>query len=221
MQLLRIVGLLLLISPGLLAADLPRLTVEKKELPDSLSKEIRAVLDPKAVSIADTGLTLWFRSEFSSGASADQIANGLTYRELSEGTLMGVVRFEKPFVDFRKQEIAAGVYTLRLGVQPDIGDHKDTAPHADFCLLVPVQNDTKPDTIEMKELIPLSRKSTAADHPAVMLLFPHYGKEEEPKLISKPAGVTVLQLRRAVTAGNTSTTIGVGIVVAGSSATRK
>lgn len=214
-----------LLSPAV-AADTPTLKVSsaKTDPPAALAKEVRAALDPMAVVLADdagTRLTLCFRADIPSGATADQVANGLTYLELAEGTLVAVVRFDKPFTDFRKQEIPAGTYTLRMAVQPDIGDHKETAPHQDFCLLVPAANDTTTEPVEVKELIPLSRKATGADHPAVMLLFPHYGKEAEPKLVAKPNGVSVVQLRRPVTAGDKMTTIGFAVVVAGTSPTRK
>ena len=220
-----LLAVLLLVHPAL-AADPPKLAVSvtKADPPGAVAKDIRAALDPMAVVLKEDGaarLTLWFRADLPSGATADQVANGLTYRELGEGTLVGVVQFEKAFTDFRKQDIPAGVYTLRLAVQPDIGDHKETAPHQDFCLLVPAEGDTSPESLEVKELIPLSRKGTGADHPAVVLLFPHYGKDAEPKLVAKDGGVSVVQLRRAVVAGDKKTTIGFGVVVAGFSPTRK
>lgn len=208
------------------AADPPTLAVSvaKADPPAAVAKDIRAALDPMAVVLKEDGaakLTLWFRADIPSGATAEQVANGLTYRELGEGTLVGVVKLEKAFTDFRKQEIPAGVYTMRLAVQPDIGDHKETAPHQDFCLLVPADADKLLEPVEVKELIPLSLKATGADHPAVVLLFPHFGKDGEPKLVTKDGGVSVVQLRRAVAAGDRKSTVGFGVVVAGFSPTRK
>jgi len=220
-------GAFALLSHPLLAADSPKLklSVANTDPPAVVAKGIRAALDPMAVAVADadgdTRLTVWFRADIPSGATADQVANGLTYRELAEGELVAVVKLHKPFTDFRKQDIPAGVYTLRTAVQPDIGDHKDTAPHPDFGLLVPAEHDKSLESVEMKELIPLSRKATGADHPAVMLLFPHYGKEAEPKLVAKDNGVVVVQLRRPVMAGDKKTTLGLALVVAGFSPSRK
>lgn len=215
-----------LFSRAALALEPPKLAVSvaKADPPASVAKDIRAALDPMSVAVKADGaamLTLWFRTDLPSGATADQVANGLTYSELGEGTLVGVVKFEKAFTDFRKQDIPAGVYTMRLAVQPDIGDHKETAPHQDFCLLLPVDADPSPETVEVKELIPLSRKATGTDHPAVVLLFPHFGKGAEPKVVAKDGGVSVVQVRRAVAAGDKKTTVGFGIVVAGFSPTRK
>ena len=43
-------------------------------------------------------LTLWMRDTLPTAATAEQIKNGLTYREIPEGTLVGVVRFDNPHV---------------------------------------------------------------------------------------------------------------------------
>ena len=81
--------------------------------------------------------------------------NGLTYREIPEGTLVGAIEFPAKFTDFRKQELAAGVYTLRFAVQPDIGDHTGTAPHPEFCLICAAEDDRSAEEIEKKKLIEL------------------------------------------------------------------
>jgi len=200
------------------------LTTAKTDPPKEVADAITKLLDKDAVSVASDdnalSLTVWFRSELPTTASADQIKNGLTYREISEGTLIGVVKFDKAFTDFRKQEIAAGVYTLRLAVQPDTGDHKDTAPHQDFALLVPAAADTTADALEVKAVVKLSLKATGGDHPGVMLLFPHHGKEEKPELVTQKDGPRCVRLRRTVANGDTKATLGVSLVIDGFSKTR-
>ena len=37
--------------------------------------------------------------------------------------------------------VPPGVYTLRLGYQPQDGDHMGTAPHSEFCLACPAAED--------------------------------------------------------------------------------
>ena len=59
------------------------------------------------------------------------------------------------------------MYTLRLAVQPDTGDHTDTAPHQDFALLVPAKADDTADALEVKAVVKLSLKATGGDHPGV------------------------------------------------------
>ncbi len=208
-----------------LSAEPAKLTLkgEKIELPDGLPEALKPEFTTDAFTISDgdsKSITLWFRKEIPSKASAEQIKNGLTYREIPEGTLAGLVKFDKAFVDFRKQELPAGIYTLRIAVQPDTGDHKDTAPHPDFVLLSPVADDKTLEPPELKDLVKRSLKVTGSDHPAVMLLFPHFGKDPAAKIVAKEHGVQCLQLKRTVKSDAGETTLGFAIVVAGFSKMR-
>ena len=201
----------------------PTLKSEKVELPDALAKELRPEFATDAFSIREgekSALTLWFRKEIPVKATAEQVKNGLTYREIPEGSLIGLAKFEKVFIDYRKQAIPAGTYTLRIAVQPDTGDHRDTAPHADFVLLTPVADDKILEVPELKDLVKRSLKSTGGDHPGVMLLYPHFGKEADAKLVAKENGVRVLQLKRVVKADAGNSALGFSIVVAGYSKMR-
>lgn len=200
------------------------LTTAKTDPPTEVAEAVAKLLDKEAISVASDdnalAVTLWFRTELPTAATAEQVKNGLTYREIPEGTLLGVAKFDKAFTDFRKQEIAAGVYTLRLAVQPDTGDHTDTAPHQDFALLVPAAADTTADALEVKAVVKLSLKATGGDHPGVMLLYPHHGKEEKPEVVAQKDGPRGVRLRRPVANGDTKTTLGVSLVVDGFSKTR-
>jgi hypothetical protein len=217
--------LLVLLAPAAVAAP-PKLTiaVAKQDPPKELSDPVRKILGTDAATVTDDAgtlsLTLWFRTEIPSAASDDQVKNGLTYREIAEGTLVGAVKLDKPFVDFRKQEIPAGVYTLRLAVQPENGDHHDTAPHQDFALLSPAGADKSVEPVEPKDLVKLSRKVLDSDHPAVMLLFPHHGPEEKPELVTQKDDIRCVRLRRPVTAGEKKASLGVSVVVQGVSKMR-
>ena len=196
---------------------------ERVELPDAVAQELRQELTTDAFTIRDgetAVMTFWFRTDIPAKATAEQIHNGLTYHEIPEGTLIGVVKFEKPFVDFRKQEIPGGTYALRIAVQPDTGDHKDTAPHTDFVLLCPVSEEKTIEPLELKELVKRSIKSTGGDHPGVMLLFPNFGKETDAKLVARTNGVTCLQLKRTLKTDGATGTLGFAIAIAGVSKKR-
>jgi hypothetical protein len=208
------------LSPFAPAADPPfAAKAEKLDPPAAVAGPVRALLDPEAVVVTGDGgeavMRVWFRSEIPAKATAEQVANGLTYREIPEGTLVGVVEFPRPFTDFRKQDIPTGVYTLRFAVQPETGDHMGTAPHPEFCLMTPAAADTTPDPVEVKTLVGLSAKVLDGKHPAVLLLFPHYGKDAGPKVVGKGGGVWVAMVRRPVTAAGAKATLGFGITVAG------
>jgi hypothetical protein len=159
---------------------------------------------------------LWFRKGAPARATEAQIQNGLTYRELPETTLLGVVRLSVPLGDYRKQKVMPGVYTLRLAIQPVTDDHVGTAPFPEFCLLSPAAEDKDPATMAAKSLQEMSIKSTGK-HPAVLLLVPGKGATAEPKLVTKGSGHWVLLFLLEVKVGEKSATLPVGLTLLGAS----
>jgi hypothetical protein len=186
-----------------------------KEVTEAVRKQIaeRCVqfCDAKGEVLAE----LWFRKELPAKATDAQIKNGLTYREVPETTLLGVIRLVKQGSDYRKQKLPPGVYTLRLGAQPMDGDHMGTAPFSDFALLTPAADDKGAATLEAKALHEASAKTTSA-HPAVLLLFPGTGAGE-PKVVGKADNHWVLLYKQDVDAGGKKTSIGIGLCLVGHS----
>jgi hypothetical protein len=212
---------LLAIGVGLISSPL-KLTTDSQRAPDALAKTIRDVMEEQVCHINDgeTGLmTVYFRKTISARATAEQIKNGLTYREIPETTLIGAVKLHKAFVDYRKQEIPVGVYTLRLVFQPDTGDHTGTAPHTEFLLLCPASADKSPDETDVKTVVDMSKKATGGDHPGVLLLVPDQGDKAKPALTERDS-TAVLHVRRALDVNGKESSLGFGIVVKGISKTR-
>ena len=177
-----ILAISLLLSATAVVADEAkyRTKTEKTAPPEELSVAVRGILTKSCEVVSDAAgnaiCEVWFREELPGKGSADQVKNGLTYREIPETTIVAAIRFPKVFTDFRKQEIPAGTYTLRLAFQPDTGDHTGTAPHTEFGLLSPAAKDIEVAEIEVKALYKMSLGATGGDHPGVMLLYPHRGK---------------------------------------------
>ncbi|MCS6867039.1 MAG: hypothetical protein RMJ56_03395 [Gemmataceae bacterium] len=206
--------------PEVVGATEPKLTahVVKVKPPEGLAEPIRAVLDESALVVRDGHqevLTLWFRAAIPVQATPEQVKNGLTYQEIPEGELVGVIRFPAKFTDYRKQQIPAGVYTLRFALQPDIGDHTGTSPHPEFCLMCPAEKDSTLARLDKDKLIELSSRVNEGRHPAVLLLWPYHEKNDKVQIVSKGNGVLVAQWQRAVVAGEAKTTLGFAITVAG------
>ena len=198
-------------------ADEPTLTakVSRAALPAEVSDDIGKLLSTDAIEVRDAAgpaVTFWLRKSLPTEASAEQIRNGLTYAEVTGGSVVGVVSFASTWTDFRRQEVVAGVYTLRIAVQPATGDHMGTAPHTDFCLLTPVAKDTKAAAIELKALVEQSKEVTGGTHPSVMLLFPNF-KGEGPKVTEEKDEVLVLRTKLDV--GDGKAKLGFGFAVAG------
>jgi hypothetical protein len=192
--------------------------VEKVAVPEALAEPIRKLLDEQALVVRDGDaevMTVWFRTEIPAKATEEQVKNGITSREIPEGELVGAIRFPAKFTDFRKQEIAAGVYTLRFAIQPDIGDHTGTAPHQEFCLMCQAEKDKSAEPVEKKKLIEVSSLVNEGRHPAVLLMWPNNGKDTGVKVLSKGEGVFVATIKRAVVAGDRKTTLGFAFTIAG------
>jgi hypothetical protein len=213
-------ALVVALSPAPLFAAEPKFAAkaEKVAPPEALAEPVRKLLDEQALVVRDGAaevMTVWFRTAIPVKATEEQVTNGLTYREIPEGVLVGAVRFPEKFTDFRRQGIAAGVYTLRFAVQPDIGDHTGTSPHPEFCLLCQADQDKSAEPIEKKKLIEVSSLVNEGRHPAVLLLWPNNGADAGVGVVSKGDGVFVATVRRAVAAGERKTTLGFAVTIAG------
>jgi hypothetical protein len=179
----------LLLGTTLYAAE-PKLSVKHEALdpPKDLQPAIRTTLPKQAFVVSDpkgTLCTLWLRKEIPAEATVEQIKAGLTYRAIPPTTVLGAIQFKRSWIDFHQQEVDAGVYTLRLAIQPNSKDHEGTAPHREFCILSPAAKDAKLDTLTMKALIAQSGFITGGTHPVVMMLYPHPKPEAEAAVVRK------------------------------------
>lgn len=213
--------LLLAAAPSWAADALYSVKTATAAPPKELKEPVAKLLSDKAVQFLDKKGELigelWFRQELPSKATADQIKNGLTYRELEETTLLGAVRLARQVTDYRKQKINPGVYTLRLAFQPMDGDHMGTAPFSEFCLLTPAADDGQPAPLgNAKELHEKSAKSVAggSGHPAVFMLVPDEKPADEPKLTGK-ANNWVLHVKGPVNADGRKAALGIGLTLIG------
>jgi hypothetical protein len=188
-------------------------------IPNEIKEPIAKLLTEKSVQLLDAqGEVLaefWFQKALPSKATAEQVKNGLTYRELDETVILGIGQFRQEMSDYRQQKIKPGLYTIRLGFQPMDGDHMGTAPYPEFGLLAPAHADTKADTMSAKELQDLSKKATGSSHPAVFLLYPNENPADTPKLEEKGPGTWVLNLKQPVVAGERQAALGIGLTVVG------
>jgi hypothetical protein len=204
---------LLLLRAAQVAPAAPKLTPETKELapPDSLKNPVRVLLARSAVRVSDDkGLvaTFWLRPE--TPARKD----GTGYRAIPPSTVIGAVAFERPWIDFHHQEIPAGVYTLRIFVQPESKDHEGTAPHRDVCVLTPAAVDARPDPLPIKKLIEQSGTATGGTHPVVMLLFPH-PKPGGTTITDRGKGIVTLDVKGSAKADDVAVDLGVAFVIRG------
>lgn len=88
------------------------------------------------------------------------------------GQLIGLVHYNRKYLEFRKQTVPGGWYTLRFELQPVDGNHEGTSIIRDFLLLVSVQQDGAEKKWADKSLFKASAESIGTTHPAMLSLQP-------------------------------------------------
>jgi hypothetical protein len=171
-------GLALLLIYGLaLPAAAQSYKSEKVTLapPQQFSASVRDVLSQEAFRVTGPDgvvCELWLRQAVPAtgpGGKQQEIA----FPQISEGTLVGVIRFPSNVIDYRGQPIQSGVYTLRYALIPEDGAHMGVAPpQRDFLLLGPAADDAAPATLTRDQTLDLSRKVTHTRHPTVWSMAP-------------------------------------------------
>jgi hypothetical protein len=188
------------------------------EPPKELHESIRKLLGNNAVQFFDPAGKLvcevWFAKELPAQASAEQIKNGITYRELKESQVIGAMRFDQNWRDYRKQKLNKGVYTMRLGFQPLDGDHSGKSEFTEFLVMSAAAKDQSPDLMAAKSMQDMSGKTMGTGHPGVLMLFPNT-KPGQPTIQSRPRDHWVVNVGCPVKAGGASGILGFGITLVG------
>ncbi len=165
----------ILFGPGSLrAAEPATLSVAKAAPPAELADGIRAVLEPNAICLGGKDKPFWefwFRKEIPLAEKPQ--GEGLQATTIKEGTLLGALRASKERRDFKDLEIPPGLYVLRLGLQPEDGNHQGTSPTRTFALLVPAGKDRERDGFAKHDvLVKAASVVNTAKHPGILNLQP-------------------------------------------------
>ena len=144
--------------------------------PAGVDASIVKQLDPHHLRIKlDDGedlCELWIAKTWKTGGEEGQEGDfaPIVY-PLLPGGLIGVLKVSRPCVDFREQELPAGVYTLRYALQPDLDVHHESHESRDFLLLLPAAEDKSPEVItDPEKLVKLSAAITLTTHPSIVPL---------------------------------------------------
>jgi hypothetical protein len=188
--------------------------------PSELAEPVKKLLADRSVQMLDgSGKTVaefWFRPEVKADATPEQVKNGLSYREIPQSEILGAVRFDQDWSDYRKQKVKAGIYTLRLAYQPADGDHQGSSEFQDFILVTAADKDTKTDLVDFKEMVERSAKSLNTAHPGVFMLFPNSKPAQAPELVSRPRSHLYLSVAvTPIVQGKKMGTMGIGMTVVG------
>jgi hypothetical protein len=137
--------------------------------PEEIAAPIRALLAPAGAKvIAGAGtLEFWWVTTLPVSGSGPP-----DWSQVAEGTVVGAVRVSGAFKEIRGKVVKPGVYTLRLGLQPQNGDHLGASANREFLLLSPatVDQDTRP--LGFDGTVALSKQTLGASHPAALSVDP-------------------------------------------------
>ena len=159
---------MLVLIPHLAAAQLTATKLDAPP-PDELAAPIRGSLTPVAKVTANTAtLELWFVTSLPAGSAND-------WSQVAEGAVVGAVRVAGPFKEIRGKTVKPGVYTLRLGLQPQNGDHLGASPFREYLLLSPAGIDKDAKPLGFEGTVALSKQTLGASHPAALSLDPPSG----------------------------------------------
>lgn len=185
------------------------LKVGEQPIPKELSQDIAKLLQTKSIGFMDAKGNMvarfWFRKTVPTKLKGAEANKKSGYRDIAESTILGVVEILSEWQDYRTQPLPKGVYTMRLGYQPQDGDHMGTAPHPEFCVLIAAKYDPKGEPMDTKGMVQRSAFSIKRSHPAVLLLFPAKSDNAAPKLEERPGEHVVLLVSTPTTSGGTIT----------------
>lgn len=193
-------------------------------VPKEISEEIAKLVSGPAVQLLDPTekpiCDVWFRKEIPADATEGQLKSGVTFREVKQTEILGVVQFHRNWTDYRKQPIKAGVYTMRLAYQPTDGKHTaDISEFQDFVLVIKAKDDKRVALMETKDLNDRSGDSLELAHPGVFMLWPNPKPGKEPTIDARPKSHWIVNGRAALVVGGKTTDkyIGIGVTLVGHS----
>ena len=186
--------------------------------PTELSAAVRDTLSPQALRVTGpSGVVceIWLRKSVPGQATTQNL--GVIYTQLQEGTLVAAIRFPTELKDYRRQNVKAGVYTLRYALSPVNGNHQGVAPQRDFLLAIPAATDQDPANVSAAQTIELSKKSTSTNHASVWSLMPGDGAAGAAPAVTHDgdADLWIAQFGIPIAAGGAAAPVRMGLVVAG------
>ena len=205
------------------AAQNTKFTIKTADTPapKELDAAIQKLLPKTSIQLIDAGGKtvgeFWFRADIPADATTEQIKNGLTYREIRQSEILGAVRFDQDWLDYRKQKVKAGVYTLRLGYQPADGDHQGSSEFQEFMLVLGADKDKSTELMEFKHLAETSAKSIGTGHPGVFMLTPNATPGAKAEIVARPKNHWVINTKGEIVVGGkkTGASFGIGLNVVG------
>ena len=160
-------------------------------LPNDAPGWITELVNPHGYRITnDAGhiIELWFRPDLPQEEPSGEF--NVEFNTIPSGTVLGLLRIENQWSDYRKQILKPGLYSVRFGVQPSDGDHTGQTYFRDFLMLLPIATDTwqQEPIQDLEPLVAVSAAGAGTEHPGVMALYRIYEEVSEPGLLENDFG---------------------------------
>lgn len=142
--------------------------------PSELSPAIVSALQDKGHKVLTADGKVWCEVWFVKSPTKIPTTSEaeVTWKTVAPLSLVGAIRWPAQGYDRRGQTIKPGVYTLRYANYPINGDHLGVAPQRDFLVMSPADADQKTEPLaKFDDLMALSKKVSAAAHPAVLSMW--------------------------------------------------
>ena len=200
----RAIGAALLASAALPAGTLK--AVLRREaipgpIPAGISENVRGAIAEEGQRVFNDGVPLadfWLRRSLPrsavDGRSSPVLGERANFNHLPSGLLVGFVRFNAAWRDYRDREIPAGLYAMRYALQPAIKEHRGVSAYRDFLVLTPAERDASLER-RLAEVLAESVAYFGRGHPAVLALFPAPNQRELPSIARNELGEAMLAVR--------------------------
>lgn len=145
-------------------------------VPEGVDPSIVKQLEPRHIKLKSSDAAelceIWIAKNWKTGGEGGHEGDfAPTFYPLLPGSLVGVMRVSSPSLDFREQELPAGVYTLRYALQPDLDVHHESHESRDFLLLLPAGDDRSPEPMtDPEKMVEMSAAVTLTTHPSIIPL---------------------------------------------------
>ena len=163
--------------------------VVQKEPPKEVDESIRKTLQTSAVQLLEAAkpvFEFWLSADIPLQSKPESPTKAMD--AIKQSTVLGVVAVASNTRDYKDNDLASGVYTMRFGLQPQDGNHLGTAEFPYFAVLVSAKRDSKIDGItDYKTLVKASKEGTASDHPIILSLQPASSAEGDTPKLNEPA----------------------------------
>ena len=166
-----------------------QIKVEEKAPPADVTESILGTLQSKAVRLFDGDKPVydfWFRKEVPLKSKPE--SPGKSLDAIRETTLVGLAIAHGNPRDYKDNDLLKGACTMRLGIQPEDGDHLGTSEFPYYLVLIPVKHDQEANGItRYKQMVKASGRETTTDHPVILSLWPVSSDNAEAPKLTEPA----------------------------------